>query len=108
MAESRSTSLEQELEELLQQEWFEPPESFVSKGSALGERPGQRRVDTLRAQPVAQQAGQLRIVLDDQHPHRQRSGSGRRRCRYLDGPTRNRTENLAIKSRLLCQLSYRP
>src|SRR6267143_823337 len=25
-----------------------------------------------------------------------------------DGPTRNRTENLLIKSQLLCQLSYRP
>ena len=24
------------------------------------------------------------------------------------GPTRNRTENLLIKSQLLCQLSYRP
>ena len=26
----------------------------------------------------------------------------------LSGPTRNRTENLLIKSQLLCQLSYRP
>ena len=25
-----------------------------------------------------------------------------------NGPTRNRTENLLIKSQLLCQLSYRP
>src|SRR5207248_4316290 len=26
----------------------------------------------------------------------------------VNGPTRNRTENLLIKSQLLCQLSYRP
>ena len=30
-------------------------------------------------------------------------------CRATqNGPTRNRTENLLIKSQLLCQLSYRP
>ena len=27
---------------------------------------------------------------------------------FGNGPTRNRTENLLIKSQLLCQLSYRP
>ena len=36
---------------------------------------GQRRVDALPAQAVAQQPSQLRIVLDDQHPHRRRSAA---------------------------------
>src|SRR5204862_2489515 len=31
-----------------------------------------------------------------------------RRSDVASGPTRNRTENLLIKSQLLCQLSYRP
>ena len=34
-------------------------------------------------------------------------GPARRRSRKSNGPTRNRTENLLIKSQLLCQLSYR-
>ena len=35
-------------------------------------------------------------------------GPAPRRLRKSYGPTRNRTENLLIKSQLLCQLSYRP
>ena len=35
-------------------------------------------------------------------------GPAPRRLRKSNGPTRNRTENLLIKSQLLCQLSYRP
>ena len=35
-------------------------------------------------------------------------GPAPRRSRKSNGPTRNRTENLLIKSQLLCQLSYRP
>src|SRR6266567_1351932 len=35
----------------------------------LGERRGQGRIDALRAHAVAQQRGELGVVLDDQHPH---------------------------------------
>src|SRR5207247_6667641 len=35
-------------------------------------------------------------------------GPAPRRSRKFSGPTRSRTENLLIKSQLLCQLSYRP
>jgi hypothetical protein len=38
--------------------------------AAFGEGRGQGRIDALRAQAVAQQAGQLGIVFDYQHSHR--------------------------------------
>src|SRR5712691_4734894 len=39
--------------------------------------------------------------------HSATGGSLLKRRRMGDAPTRNRTENLLIKSQLLCQLSYR-
>jgi len=37
--------------------------------ATFGERRRQRRIDALRTQAVAQQAGQLEVVFDDQHSH---------------------------------------
>jgi len=41
----------------------------VGTVAAFGERGGHAWIDALRAQAVAQQARQLRVVFDDQHSH---------------------------------------